>query len=143
MTRVIVDTGPIVALLNRRDRYHAWVRQIFDTIEPPIFTCEAVASEACFLLGRFTRGPEAVLELLAKEVLKIDFQVRAELDPLRALMQRFASVPMSLADACLVRMTELDAESVIVTLDSDFRVYRRNRRHVIPTIMPDRGGDPN
>ncbi len=141
MTRVVIDTGPIVALLNRRDRHHAWVREVLDTVEPPIFTCEAVVSEACFLLGRFTHGPDAVLELLAKDVLKVDFRMRSEVDPLRALMQKFASVPMSLADACLVRMTELDAESVIVTLDSDFRVYRRNRRHVIPTIMPGRGGD--
>lgn len=141
MTRVVVDTGPIVALLNRRDRHHAWIREVFDTVEPPVFTCEAVVSEACFLLARFARGPDAVLELLANDVLKVDFQVRSEIDPLRVLMQKFASVPMSLADACLVRMTELDAESVVVTLDSDFRVYRRNRRHVIPTIMPDRGGD--
>ena len=141
MTRVVIDTGPIVALLNRRDRHHAWIREVLDTVEPPIFTCEAVVSEACFLLGRFTHGPDAVLELLAKDVLKVDFRIRSEVDPLRALMQKFASVPMSLADACLVRMTELDAESVVVTLDSDFRVYRRNRRHVIPTIMPGRGGD--
>ena len=93
-----MDTGPVVALLNRRDRQHAWVREVLDAVEPPIFTCEAVVSEACFLLGR------------------VD--------------------PMSLADACLVRMTELDAQSVVLTLDSDFRVYRRNRRQMIPTIMP-------
>jgi uncharacterized protein len=136
VTRVVVDTGPIVALLNRRDRHHGWVREVFDTIEPPVFTCEAVVSEACFLLGRFARGPDAVLELLAKDVLRVDFQVRSEIDPLRSLMQKFASVPMSLADACLVRMTELDADSVVVTLDGDFRVYRRTQRHVIPTIMP-------
>jgi uncharacterized protein len=136
VSRVLVDTGPIVALLNRRDHHHAWARKVLDTIEPPIFTCEAVISEACFLLGRFTHGPDTVLELLANDVLKVDFQIRSELDSLRKLMQKFASVPMSLADACLVRMTELERETVIVTLDSDFHVYRRNRRHVIPTIMP-------
>lgn len=136
MSRVLIDTGPIVALLNRRDNHHAWVRAVLDTIEAPVFTCEAVISEACFLLGRFAHGPDAVLELLANDVLRIDFQMRSELDPLRTLMHKFASVPMSLADACLVRMTELDRDSTIVTLDSDFRVYRRNRRQVIPMITP-------
>ena len=140
MTRVVIDTGPLVALLNRRDRHHSWVREVLDTVEPPIFTCEAVVSEACFLLGRLTGGQDAVLELFANDIVKIDFRMRAEIDALRSLMRKFANVPMSLADACLVRMTELDAESVIVTLDSDFRVYRRNRRQVIPAIMPGRGG---
>lgn len=141
MTRVLIDTGPIVALLNRRDRHHAWVREVLDTVQPPVFTCEAVVSEACFVLGRLAGGQDAVLELLSSNVVKIDFRMLPEIDALRALMRKFANVPMSVADACLVRMTEIDAESVIVTLDDDFRVYRRNRRQVIPTIMPGRGGD--
>lgn len=140
MTRIVIDTRPIVALLNRRDRHHAWTREVLDTVEPPIYTCEAVVSEACFLLRRLADGQDAVFELLASGVLKIDFRMRSEIDALRSLMRKFANVPMSFADACLVRMTELDAESLIVTLDSDFRVYRRNRRQVIPTIMPGRAG---
>lgn len=137
MTRVVIDTGPVVALLNRRDRQHAWVRDVLDAVEPPIFTCEAVISEACFLLGRIRGGQDAVFELLSKDVLKIEFRMRDEIDALRILMRKFANVPMSLADACLVRMTELDPQSMVLTLDSDFRVYRRNRRQAIPTIMPE------
>ena len=136
MTRVIVDTGPIVALLNRRDNHHLWAREVLDTLEPPIFTSESVVSEACFLLRGLAGGPDAVLGLLLTDVVKIDFRLAFEIVPLRGLMRKFANVPMSLADACLVRMTELDLQSVIVTLDSDFQVYRRNRRQVIPTIMP-------
>lgn len=136
MTRVIVDTGPIVALLNRRDNHHSWALEVLDTLEPPIFTCEAVVSEACFLFGGLAGGQDAVLDLLATDVVKIDFRVESEIAPLRGLMRKFANVPMSLADASLVRMTELQPQSVIVTLDSDFRVYRRNRRQMIPTIMP-------
>ena len=139
MTRVIVDTGPLVAMLNRRDRRHAWVRDVLGSVEPPVFTCEAVISEACFLLGRLPGGHDAMLALLAHQIVKLDFRIGPEIDALRELMRRFKNVPMSLADACLVRMTELDAESVIVTLDSDFRIYRRNRRQVIPTIMPGHG----
>ena len=140
MTRVVVDTGPLVALLNRRDRHHAWVRQVLDTVEPPIFTCEAVVSEACFLLGRLAGGEDALLALLANRVVTIDFQLHTEIETVRGLMRKFATVPMSLADACLVRMSELDVQTTILTLDGDFRVYRRNRRHVIPTIMPGRSG---
>lgn len=138
MTRVVVDTGPLVALLNRRDRHHVWVREVLDTVEPPVFTCEAVISEACFLLGKVGDGQDAVLELLSEDVLRIDFRMESELDALRALMKKFANVPMSLADACLVRMTELDSRSHVLTLDGDFRVYRRNRRQLVPTIMPSR-----
>lgn len=134
--KFLIDTGPIVALLNRRDRHHKWARNILDTIEPPVFTCEAVVSESCFLLSRLPSGQDTMLALLASGVVKIDFQMPAEIDSLRGLMRKFASVPMSLTDACLVRMTEIERESTIVTLDSDFRVYRRNLRHVIPTIMP-------
>ena len=136
MTRFVIDTGPIVALLNRRDRHHAWVREVLDTVDPPVFTCEAVVSEACLLLGRLDGGQDAMLELLASGVIKVDFRLSAEVDAVRGLMRKFANVPMSFADACLVRMTELDAHSTIVTLDSDFRTYRRNRRQVIPTLMP-------
>ena len=138
MTRLVIDTGPIVALLNRRDHYHAWIRGVLATVAPPVFTCEAVVSEACFLLGRLTGGQDAVFELLAKDVLQIDFRMSSEIEALRGLMRKFANVPMSLADACLVRMTELEPRSAIVTLDSDFRVYRRNRRQVVPTITPAR-----
>ena len=140
MNRLVIDTGPLVALLNQADRQHRWVRDVLDTIEPPICTCEAVVSEACFLMSRIPDGQDAVLQLLSKDILRIDFHMLAEADALRALMQKFASVPMSLADACLVRMSELDPRSRILTLDSDFRVYRRNRRQAIPTIMPIRTG---
>ena len=140
MSRVVMDTGPLVALLNRSDRHHRWVRQVLDTVEPPVFTCEAVISEACFLLARIRDGQDTVLELLSKDILKVDFRLSAEIDSLRALMKKFQSVPMSFADACLVRMSELDPRSRILTLDSDFRVYRRNRRQAIPTLMPGREG---
>ena len=138
MTRVLVDTGPLVALLNRNDRYHAWVRDVLNTVEPPILTCEAVVSECCFLLARIGGGQDAVLELLSKGVLRVDFRMSSEVDVVRTLMSKFSSVPMSLADACLVRMSELDPHCRVLTLDSDFRIYRRNRRQTIPIIMPGR-----
>jgi predicted nucleic acid-binding protein len=140
VSRIVIDTGPLVALLSRNDRHHAWVREVLDTVEPPVVTCEAVISEACFLLERVRHGQDAVFELLSNDIVKVDFRMSAEVDALRALMKKFASVPMSLADACLVRMSELEPRSRILTLDGDFRIYRRNRRQAIPTIMPSRQG---
>jgi predicted nucleic acid-binding protein len=140
MSRIVVDTGPLVALLNGRDRHHDWVRQVLDTVEPPVFTCEAVISEACFLLSRIRNGQDAVFELLSNEILKVDFRLTSEVDAVRALMRKFQSIPMSFADACLVRMSELEPSSRLLTLDGDFRVYRRNRRQAIPTVMPGREG---
>jgi predicted nucleic acid-binding protein len=136
VTSVIVDTGPLVALLNRRERHHAWAAKIMDTIEPPIFTCDPVLSEACFLLQHMDGGADAVMALVARGIVRSDFHVMAEVYSVRALMKKFATVPMSLADACVVRMTELDQKSVVLTLDSDFKVYRRNKRQVVPTLMP-------
>lgn len=140
MTRLVVDTGPLVALLNRRDRHHRWARSVLDAVPPPLFTCEAVLSEASWLLGQARGGREALLTLLSHGIVRVGFQLQPELAAVHALMQRFASVPMPLADACLVRMTELEADSAVITLDSDFRVYRRNRRHVVPVIMPRASG---
>jgi predicted nucleic acid-binding protein len=134
---LLIDTGQLVALLNKRDRYNDWVRGVLDVIEPPIFSCEAVVSEACFLLGRVAGGTDAVLALLAADVLRIEFRIASEVEPVRALMRTFGGVPMSFADACLVRMTELEPKSTVLTLDRDFRVYRRNRRQTVPSLMPE------
>lgn len=137
MTRYFVDTGPLVALLNKRDRHNVWVRKVLNTVEPPLLTAESVVSEASFLLGRVAGGSDALLALLCEDIVRVEFHIEHEVAALRALMSKFASVPMSFADACLVRMSELDSDGVVITLDSDFKVYRRNRRQSIPTIMPE------
>ena len=134
MRRIIVDTGPLVALLNARDTHHAWARDTFDDVEPPLWTCEAVISEACFLVRQLKDGADAVLALVARGVIQVDLALSADVEPVRKLMTRYASVPMSLADACLVRMTEIHTRSAVLTLDKDFGVYRRNGRHVVPVI---------
>lgn len=137
MTRVIVDTGPLVALLSARDAHHQWARDTLGGIAPPLSTCEAVVSETCFLVRHLKGGADAVLALVSRGVVTLDFSLTSELEPVRKLMTKYATVPMSLADACLVRMTELAPRSAILTLDKDFRVYRRSGRHVVPLIAPD------
>jgi predicted nucleic acid-binding protein len=135
--RFIADTGPLVALLNGRDKHHGWARDIFASVEPPLATCEAVISEACFLVGGINGGPQAVFGLLERGVLALPFHLGSNHAAVQALMARYASVPMSVADACLVRMAELDPKGTIMTLDGDFKVYRRHGRQVLSVAMPD------
>jgi uncharacterized protein len=133
---VLVDTGPLVAFLNGRDRYHVWSEEVFSGVEAPVFTCEAVLSEACFLLRHARGGAEAVVKLLERGLLRIPFRLEPESAPVRRLLGRYGNVPMSLADACLVRMSEEMSDSVVLTLDRGFKVYRRHGRSVIRTWMP-------
>ncbi|MEM8639726.1 MAG: pilus assembly protein [Cyanobacteria bacterium P01_G01_bin.54] len=134
--RVVIDTGPLVSALDRRDQWHSWSVAQLDLIQPPLLTCEAVISEAHFLLGRVFGGRDALLGLLTEGFVRIPWQLSEELVSVNVLLKQYESVPMSLADACLVRMVEQYSESQILTLDSDFQIYRMNRDQVIPVIMP-------
>jgi uncharacterized protein len=136
MRPVIIDTGPLVALLNGRDQHHQWARDLLDTIKPPLLTCESVLSEACFLLGQTPGGAQAVMQLLHRQIVEISFSLREEATRIGQLMKKYDNVPMSLADACLVRMSETHADSQVLTLDEDFRIYRKERRQQIPLLIP-------
>ena len=133
---LILDTGPLVALLNRRDTNHEWALTQVGDAKAPILTCEPVLSEACHLVRRLAGGPGAVIKLLRRNLLATPFRLDEECPRIERLLKKYADVPMSLADACLVRMTEHLETSVVMTLDRDFLVYRRNGRQVIPTISP-------
>ncbi|BAY46660.1 PIN domain protein like [Scytonema sp. HK-05] len=134
--RVLLDTGPLVAFLKRQDQFHNWVTAQWATIEPPLLTCEAVISEACFLLRNVYGGQEAVIGLVDSGVIQIPFRLDEETGIIGELLRTYQSVPISLADACLVRMAEQYADSILLTFDSDFLVYRKNKNQIIPTIMP-------
>jgi predicted nucleic acid-binding protein len=133
---VLVDTGPLIALVDRRDRHHDWVRARFNEILPPLITCEAVLAEACFLAQRVPGGVPAVLGLFEQGVCSLTFALGPHFDEVAAYMQKYVDVPCSLADACLVRMSELTPKGVVFTLDRDFRIYRRNKRQLLPLLMP-------
>lgn len=135
-TSVIVDTGPLVAFLNRADCFHNWTTQHWEQIRPPLLTCEPVLAETCFLLRHLPGGNQAVLELVNRGVLQPIFDLEEEVRSLINLIRRYADVPMSLADACLVRMSEQHAQRKVFTLDQDFRIYRKHSRHVIPVLIP-------
>lgn len=131
---VVVDAGFLVALLHGRDSHHAWAVAQAPRLGPPWSTCEAALSEAFHLLGR--RGVPGLNALLRRRALVLAFELRDHLTPVLALLERYADVPMSLADASLVRMTETLVDPVLLSTDSDFRVYRRHGRQVIPCVLP-------
>ena len=131
---VLVDAGFLIALLSRRDHHHAWAAAQSPGLSLPWKTCEAVLSEAFHLLG--ARGRPGLATLLRRGAVVSAFDLYGELDRVLSLMQKYAQVPMSLADACLVRMSETLADPVILTTDADFRIYRRHSRHVVPSVAP-------
>ena len=118
------------------DARHEWAREQFSRLRPPLLTCEPVLSEAAFVLERLGGDAAAALALVEKGVMRVAFSVQEQAASLHVLMHRYADVPMSLADACLVRMTEIIENATVMTFDSDFRVYRRRGRQVIPLLAP-------
>jgi predicted nucleic acid-binding protein len=136
METVIADTGPLVAFLRRDDADHAWAAERFRELTTPLVTCDAVLSEALFLLSQSAGGARKLLDLVDRGLVVPSFDLAAELKAVSQLLRRFEDVPMSLADACLVRMAELHDDARVFALDSDFKVYRRHRRQVIPLLYP-------
>ena len=136
MKRIIADAAVIVALIDNRDSFHQWAAAQAESLPVPFLTCEAVISESCYLLHKIHRGEQTVLNYLTKGILQIDFSLTNEIDAIAALMDKYDNVPMSFADACLVRMSELIDNSVVFTLDSDFQIYRKNGKSKISLIIP-------
>jgi predicted nucleic acid-binding protein len=132
----IVDTGPLVAFFDRAERHHQWVVARIGELPPPLLICEPVLTEAAYLLGHYPPARDALFELLRVGALNIAFQVADHIDHLRRLMRKYRDTPMSLADACVVRMAEIHERHAVLTLDSDFAVYRKHGRVPLDLIYP-------
>jgi predicted nucleic acid-binding protein len=133
---VIVDTGPLVAYLSQRDKFHIWTYRQLEQINLPLLTCEAVLTKACFILNRNGCNAEDIVEMLNQGWLSIPFNLQHESHSISKLMSKYANIPMSLADASLLRMTELLPNSQLLTFDSDFSIYRRYGKETVNTIAP-------
>ena len=130
--KCIADTGLLVALVNSRDAHHEWALRVTEQATEPLLTCEPVLAETAFHLGNV----ELVLEMVAEEFLSLPFHCNDHLPQLTALAARYKDRHPDLADLCLIRMSELYPKHSVITVDRDFRVYRRNKREVIPMICP-------
>ena len=136
MKHWVVDTGPLVALLVGDDLQHAWAIEQSKHAPATVITCDAVISETLFLLKREGHRTDDLFALIESGFLRSDFDFQSEYGFVRTLMQRYRDRPMSFADACLVRMAEMDSEACIWTLDRDFSVYRRNGRQTLAVVAP-------
>ena len=128
---VLLDTGPIVALLSSADANHERAVRVFADSAPPFRCCEAVIAEACHLMRKVhPAGPAEVLALGRKGVYEIALQLGEHLTAIEALLRKYSDRPASLADVCLIRCAELHDEPRVLSFDADFRVYRweRNRK---------------
>lgn len=132
---VLVDAGFLVALLSSRDTHHDWAVTQASELPPPWSTCEPALSEAFHLLG--SRGVPNLGALLRRRAVLLSFTLKENLESVVKLIEKYWNVPMSLADACLVRMTETLPDPIILTTDQDFRVYRRHSRQVVPCVTPE------
>ena len=136
MKTFIADTGALVALLDRADLHHSWAVQCFKTLRPPLITCESVLAEALHLLKDLPASVTALARLEKEAILRVQFDFNSHAAPVWRLIHKYSDIPMDFADACLLRMTELHADCLLWTTDSDFRVYRRNGRQSIPLLNP-------
>lgn len=131
--KAIADTGFIVAFARQNDQHHRWAVDVARGITEPLLTCEAVLAESAFHL----ESSSYVLSLLQDEMLRIAFDCNRNVEQLSKLAQRYQDRKPDLADLCLIRMSELYPRHTLITVDeNDFRVYRRNKREVIPLLCP-------
>ncbi|MGB6941031.1 MAG: PIN domain-containing protein [Bryobacteraceae bacterium] len=134
---VLLDTGPLVSFLADGSVHHTWTVEQWKQLRPPMLTCEPVLTEAAFLLKREGRDTDVLFALLERGIIRVGLSVKDQQADLRALMRRYRNRPMSLADACLVRLSEIHGGAEVLTLDGEFRIYRRHGNKVIPVRMPD------
>ena len=135
-TKVLLDAGPLIGYLNHKDQHHAWAVECWAALFDPLWTCESVLSEAVFVLQSEGLSTEPILHLVERGILKVEFSLEENRADVFRLLRKYADQPMSLADACLVRMAELSPHCQVLTTDGDFLVYRRHGRHTIPILSP-------
>ena len=135
-TKILLDAGPLIGYLNRKDQHHAWAVESWAALAEPLWTCEAALSEAIFNLQSEGMGLDSILSYLEAGIIRLDFSMNENRADVLNLLRKYSDHPMSLADACLVRMAELDDNCQVFTTDRDFLVYRRKGRGVIPLLAP-------
>ena len=134
--KVLLDAGPLIGYLNRKDQHHGWAVESWTALSGPLFTCEAVLSEVIFNLQSAGTNLDSILYYLESGIIRLDFSMAENRVDVLNLLRKYADQPMSLADACLVRMAELNENCQVFTTDKDFQVYRRKGRSVIPLLAP-------
>jgi predicted nucleic acid-binding protein len=132
---ILLDTGPLVALLDKKDQWHSWAVSRMKQVRLPWLTTEAIITEACFLLAGLPAALKQIEAYASSRALRL-LPITDDLPATLALVRRYANVPMSFADASLVRQSESHRAALICTIDSDFSIYRREDRSALPLLAP-------
>jgi predicted nucleic acid-binding protein len=135
--RRFVDAGPLVAVFNRQDQFHDWATGRLQEADAPLLTCEAAITEACHILRDIDGAAESLLDLVQDRFIAVPYRVEDDAGSVAKLMRKYADAPMSIADACIVRMAEMAPRIPVLTLDSDFRIYRLSRGRPLLAILPE------
>ncbi|MBW4531209.1 MAG: PIN domain-containing protein [Aphanothece saxicola GSE-SYN-MK-01-06B] len=122
--------------MSRNDTHHRWAVEQFRRLPPPLLSCEAVVAETCILLRRSGFDPALALQFIERGVVQLPFVLQEQIGSVSALFKRYENVPASLADAALIRLAEINDSPLLLTTDSDFQIYRRHGRQMIPLVKP-------
>lgn len=136
MAAAIVDTGPLIALMDQAEKHHGWATARIGELAPPLLVCEPVLGEAMYMLRRLPRAQDALFGLLDNGALTIAFHIEEHVAALQSLHRKYRDTPISLADACIVRMAEIHDRHAVFTLDADFTIYRKHGRVPLNLIRP-------
>lgn len=124
MTPVLLDTGVIVALLDRSERHHRACVKAVEAVSRPLVTCEAVIAESCFLMRHLTGAAEAIMANVTAGVFQIPFQLSRCAVHVQRILRKYGDRKIDFADACLIHLAGELRTGDILTLDRDFRIYR-------------------
>jgi len=123
-------------MLDADEANHDWVMSQVQRLRAPLVTCEAVLTEAAFLMSRAGVDSSIVPQLVTRGFVTIAKLFDDDAAQIVRLMARYRNVPMSLTDACLVKLVERTPNATLFTLDSDFSIYRQKGRRLIPLLSP-------
>lgn len=133
---LLVDSGPLVALVDPKDEHHAWAKATFTAAGPRLLTCEAVLAESLHLLSSIPNARSTLIQLFELQIFQTAFQFDQEQFDILTLLKKYHDTPMDFADACLVRMAETTRSAKVWTIDSDFKIYRLSNRRIVPVLAP-------
>jgi predicted nucleic acid-binding protein len=133
---ILLDAGVIVAWLDTSESKHRACVDALQGISSPFVTCEAVIAESCYLLRNVTGAKEAVLENVSSGVFQIPLRLSDAASDVRRILRKYRDRDVDLADACLVHLANEFETGEILTLDSDFQVYRWGRNKTFRSLVP-------
>ena len=136
MKPVLLDTGVIVALLDRSERYHPKCVEVIEAVEAPLVTCEAVIAESCYLLRRVPGAAEAIVANVTLGTFQIAFELSRSGPRIQKLLRKYRDRQIDFADACLIDLATELRTGEILTLDGDFSVYRWGANKPFDLLIP-------